>query len=470
MGAPLGDRERAAMRRRRRCFVLTVGQYQQTLSHSGACDANSDGSKAFCVLPVNANITLRYRGVGGITDAVVSIDLYADNSSAVGAVPVPEGAVVHDEVLQPVSSMSSTFTTVRILFPSGYDVCDSVIAIQGNRSGVTLTQKDGTSKNVPFYRSDSGGVPGTTRGVGAPRVTEADLDNRRTGIDQDLFDFFVGGSDFNKRLFEMRSFALTSRTTTEAGKVERLQFVIANVRNSKTPGNLASPVERTEEVFAVRIFKTFRPANGGVVHTLRYYNNRVNDFTLNTTQLPWFSGTANKPIPLVSNLLWQAAIVFEEMITFQTTTATVTLQTFSEIPAGGSIRIQFPVGFVVSGVTDVQLVGVNYGTTRFYANLPLRSVTLVRVFDGLTVCDPAVAASISGCIIYPNLRLTVRIVGVRTLSAGDSTLVDGGFQTLSLGVQTLSAANTTLDAGTVDPLVLGPAQLTAPGSLPPSSS
>ena len=412
---------------------------------------------------MNANVTLRYRGVGGITDAIVSIDLYADNSSAVGVPATPEGAVVHEEVLSPANAKSSTYTTVRVLFPPGFDVCDSVIALQGNMSGVSLTQTDGSSRNVPFYRSNAGGIPGSTRGVGAPRVTETDLENRRTGIDQDLFDNFVG-SDFADRLFEMRSFGISSRTSVEAGQVERMQFVISNIRNAQSPGEIVSPIDREEEVFAVRVFKSFVPANGGVVHTLRYYNNRINDVKLNHTMLPWFSGTSISPVTLVTNQLWETALVFDEMKTLQKSNGTLTFQTFSAVPPGGSVRIQFPPGFDVSDVTGMELhMDTDYGPTRFYKNDPPGSVTLVRQYDESIVCDLANDAnSIQSCLIQPNERFRVRIYGVLTISAEDSTFVDGGFQTDSFEVRTMSGQNETLDSGEAAAVILGPAALSAP--------
>jgi hypothetical protein len=91
----------------------------------------------------------------------------------------------------------------------------------------------------------------------------------------------------------------------------------------------------------------------------------------------------------------------------------------------------------------------------FFVNDPPRSVTLRRVFDGTTVCDPLDGASVAGCIIYPNERLTVRVVGVRTPSVEHAAVgVDGGVVTGSFLVETRSAANATLDVGTAPRVTL----------------
>ena len=44
------------------------------LYHTGECPAGVP-----CVLPVNVNITLQYKGAGALTDAIVSIDVYPKN-------------------------------------------------------------------------------------------------------------------------------------------------------------------------------------------------------------------------------------------------------------------------------------------------------------------------------------------------------------------------------------------------------
>jgi len=45
------------------------------LYHSAECPAG----QAACVLPVNVNISLQYKGAGALTDAIVSIDVYPKN-------------------------------------------------------------------------------------------------------------------------------------------------------------------------------------------------------------------------------------------------------------------------------------------------------------------------------------------------------------------------------------------------------
>jgi len=43
--------------------------------HSAECPAG----QAACVLPVNVNISLQYKGAGALTDVIVSIDVYPKN-------------------------------------------------------------------------------------------------------------------------------------------------------------------------------------------------------------------------------------------------------------------------------------------------------------------------------------------------------------------------------------------------------
>lgn len=59
-------------------FALAQSFFEQEISplyHTGECPADA----STCVLPVNANIHLQYKGAGALTDAVVTIDVYPKN-------------------------------------------------------------------------------------------------------------------------------------------------------------------------------------------------------------------------------------------------------------------------------------------------------------------------------------------------------------------------------------------------------
>jgi len=52
--------------------------------------------------------------------------------------------------------MNYKFTRIRVMFPDGFDVCDSVIGVQGNMSGVTI-RKSGSNqtRQLRFYKAAS---------------------------------------------------------------------------------------------------------------------------------------------------------------------------------------------------------------------------------------------------------------------------------------------------------------------------
>jgi hypothetical protein len=61
-----------------RVFALAGSFVEKEISplyHTGECPADA----ITCVLPVNANIHLQYRGAGALTDVVVTIDVYPKN-------------------------------------------------------------------------------------------------------------------------------------------------------------------------------------------------------------------------------------------------------------------------------------------------------------------------------------------------------------------------------------------------------
>ena len=125
---------------------------------TGECDGAGS-----CVLPVNANIELQYKGAGGLTDAVVSIDVYPKNQTV-----DPVRAIRHQDYTIG-ASVNYVYTKIRVVFPAGFDVCDSVIGVQGNMSGVTI-RKYGSNetRNLRFYKA--GSTVTTARGTTEPSL------------------------------------------------------------------------------------------------------------------------------------------------------------------------------------------------------------------------------------------------------------------------------------------------------------
>jgi hypothetical protein len=67
-------------------FAMCQGPFQETeispTFHTGECTPDVTD----CVLRVNVNITLQYKGAGALTDAIVSIDVYPKNTTSDGVV------------------------------------------------------------------------------------------------------------------------------------------------------------------------------------------------------------------------------------------------------------------------------------------------------------------------------------------------------------------------------------------------
>jgi len=61
------------------------------------------------------------------------------------------------------------FTRIRVVFPIGFDVCDSVIAVQGNMSGVTI-RKYGSDETKPMRFYKAGSTVSTNRATSEPSL------------------------------------------------------------------------------------------------------------------------------------------------------------------------------------------------------------------------------------------------------------------------------------------------------------
>ena len=162
--------------------------------------------------------------------------------------------------------------------------------------------------------------------------------------------------------------ALTGdQSSDQVGDIERIQFVVSNVRNTLLPGQIPSPMDSppgTAGIFGVQIYKT-QVVNGISEIMLTYYNNRVNDPKLNQTLQPWFSGTSNRPITLHVNKMWQASAEFFNVRTNSSTDLIFKMKTFSAIPPGGAIRFWLP-------STLKELAHVNKGASGQHKETRLR--------------------------------------------------------------------------------------------------
>jgi hypothetical protein len=325
-----------------------------------SCD--EDPAVDNCVLPVNANIVLSNVGVGQITEAHVSIDIFANNATSSSF-----QGIWHN----PKDMIS---TVIRVILPVGYYVCqqkEGIIfsTLQGGPNGVRgLTGSGGLRQVIAEPKG---------RIVTEPRPGVL----KRTGDSIDSAD--PCQPLCKERVFEMETFHVQGcelladgntdacRPTTSAipGNESRITFTIANVRNPETRsrnaitgvhGELDSAAATGSVQFGVQIFKkVIEIRNGNRIPrlTMRYYNNRINDRQLNSSIFTWFDRTPNRPVILRENNLWNASVSFESAIKNELTTAVVHMHIASIVPYNGFIRIVFPVSFLVLDnlVTSVEV-------------------------------------------------------------------------------------------------------------------
>ena len=82
---------------------------------------------------------------------------------------VTERAIRHEDFSVGVTNQYR-YSRIRVVFPAGFDVCDSVIGVQGNMSGVTMRKYgSNTTKNIRFYKADS--TVSLTRGITEPSIS-----------------------------------------------------------------------------------------------------------------------------------------------------------------------------------------------------------------------------------------------------------------------------------------------------------
>jgi hypothetical protein len=79
-----------------------------------------------------------------------------------------ERAIVHEDFTTGQTS-NYRFTRIRVMFPNGFDVCDSVIAVQGNMSGVTIRKfGSNVTRQLRFYKA--GSTTSAIRGITEPTI------------------------------------------------------------------------------------------------------------------------------------------------------------------------------------------------------------------------------------------------------------------------------------------------------------
>jgi hypothetical protein len=325
-----------------------------------SCDA--DPAVDNCVLPVNANIVFSNLGVGQITEAHVSIDVFANNATSSSF-----QAIWH-------SPKDMISTVIRVILPVGYYVCQQqegiFSSLQGGPNGVRGLRGSGGFRQV--IPEPKGKI------VTQPRPGVL----KRTGDDIDSAD--PCQPLCKERVFEMETFHLQGcellgdggnndacrpRSSAIPGNESRIAFTIANVRNPEmrsrnaitgVHGELDSAAATGSVQFGVQIFKkVIEIRNGNKIPrlTMRYYNNRINDRQLNSSIFMWFDRTSNSPVILRENDLWNASVSFESAAKNELTTAVVHMHIASPVPYNGFIRIVFPVSFLVLNdlVTSVEV-------------------------------------------------------------------------------------------------------------------
>ena len=222
-------------------------------------------------------------------------------------------------------------------------------------------------------------------------------------------------------------------SSDKPGEIERIQFVISNIRNPLRPGKLKGPVvgDSIKDIFGVHIYSIAVADNSQTIK-LKYYNNRVNDPALNRTLQPWFSGTSNNQIEIVPNQIWSAAAEFADARSNVITDLVFTVKLYAGVPPGGLIRFKFPPHFTeLFRVKSANIVTTNGVTEESWGELTVYAtndpndqdfpgnLTAQRQWEGKECRE-----SKSGCTIPPMSVIRVTFFEVKT----PSTSVSGGLQ------------------------------------------
>jgi hypothetical protein len=404
-----------------------------------------------------------------MTDVRVSIDLYANNKTG-----TTDPAIVSSSAG---SAAQGTLTIrrsrIRVIFPVGFKLCSSSSVLQGGFNGITLTTYNltglvGVRRGLQYAArpAETAGESGRTE----PNYGSTERIGTIRNAQESPVDPCKSATTCQDRIFEMTSTneMIGFSSSTGRGWIERLEFTIANVINKVEPGQVsyygvqAGDTNKEKSFFSVQLLDVFESATPSI--TQRYWNNRINDPSLNTTLAPWFACTNTRPVILGTNNFWGQAVQLEPSRTNADTTATVTMETYSEWPVGGYVKITFPQEFTVptSGIIGTMTASsmITVGTFEpIIVDGNERSVFLQRrrVTGSCDRSNPALA---NFCSVPKNSILTLKIAGIRTPNATGGLELTGGILTDRFRVEMGAGSNATLDAGFAGGVVLGASDLT----------
>eukprot|EP00960_Hanusia_phi_P049653 759688-Hanusia_phi.AAC.10 len=296
------------------------------LTHAGTCP-----SSGYCVMPVDANISISRLGLGNLVSARVSMDLYPYVliDPTTGAVSDLTPAIFH-------SNLQQKFTIIRVIFPNTFNLSDTVVNIEGGgQFGTGVTGIDGLSKGgfSKILPSSKGSM------TIEPLVSETTLAGTVGGVSDPCSPMPCSN------IFEMQTYAnddTAVQSSTVRGLIQRLSFTISGIVNPLyAPGALPGALQQKSVQFGLQIFL------GTVEGTrrsyfMKYYNNRINDPQLNQTTHYWFSRTGKTAVNLTSNVLSKVNLSLTSPLFSQRTSAKISFKTVTSIPKDGSIVVLFP--------------------------------------------------------------------------------------------------------------------------------
>ncbi|EKX50123.1 hypothetical protein GUITHDRAFT_103937 [Guillardia theta CCMP2712] len=389
------------------------------LTHVDSCPAGD------CVLPVDANISVSSLGVGNDVSVYVSIDLYPIYSVA-GINP----AIYH-------SNTQLKYTIIRVIFPYGFNVSNSVVNISGGgRFGEGVTGLEGITNRAGFIKI----APSSK---GSLTIEPAVTDNVLVGT-------WFGSSDpcsstSCTNMFEMMTYSDTDadvQSSDVRGTIQRIHFTISGVVNPLyTPGEIPGALQQRKVQFGIQIFDATDELRGTTKvpsYKMKFYNNRINDPQLNRMTHYWFSRTGNTAVILTRNKLSYVNLSLSTPLSSQLTSAQVTFKTVTGIPVGGSIFVKFPSTFKLPPFSNV-LATVN-GMKGANTSVSVKGTSFLR--DSTSILLYRIQNAIGR-----KQEITLNITSVLT----PSDTVSGPVQ-----VESWNVMNVTLDYGTSNEVELRP--------------
>jgi hypothetical protein len=456
------------------------------LGNPGKCPPSADGqTRQDCVLPVNANITLKYSGAGVLTDVEVSIDVYPDGS-LLG--PSKDPALQHNNN----APSGIVATNIRVVFPPGFFVCSDISTISGGLQGVnliSLVNGEFTARTLPFQRVNPSNKGS---GIAEPSLPLCEAPDNcknqpRTGFQTNDYEFFeCQAARFSSnplqcanRMFELQSYSNMQSSSIEF-VVERIKFTIQNVLVNETTGEVPSPASSQQAQFAVQIYRVTL-SGGTPTNVQRYFNNRIRDKQLKTgtagicNSLPtasatyahcWFDGTDTIPANIISNSLndaiWMRPLATVHPSYTSEPSSTVSIQFLVRTPipslkagSAGKIFICLPSGFKPN---DDALIALYNLTDPAGSNITSPGPTACDIYE---LCAATSSCSLNVMVparVAPFTMLAVRVTSVQTpraLFSGDLT----GTVTGEFAIYTTGLNGNIRDEGTAPGLILRSGQL-----------